>query len=159
MGDQLIQWMANDHFPDPLELREIGNGKWELLRDFRYIDDYAGEILVPAGAVTDFYSVPLAVRSIVSAMQKSNAPAVIHDWCYRAQVFGAKGKKQADRVLERAMRDHWAPVSWWQRKKIITGLKIGGWIAYRNARQKYEQLTFLLGRLPTDQDVKNHMIP
>lgn len=156
---QLTEHMTNGYCPDPLELREVGNGRWQLLRDFRFFDPEEGVICVPKGAITDLYSVPKVVRSLVSKVQETNAPAVIHDWAYRAQLFPEKGKSRADAVLNRAMKLHWSPVPWWKRQKIIVGLKLGGWIAYRKASARYRQLTYIIGRTPTEQEIIESTMP
>lgn len=136
---------TNDHFPRPLDVREVGNGKWQLLEDFIYYDDKHGEIRVPRGFISDLYSIPRVVRSLVSKVQSSNSPAVVHDWLYRAQIMGKDGRKEADAMLERAMKNHWCPVSWWKRKKIMTGLKIGGSFSYKQRAQDLEDYSFLKG--------------
>jgi len=144
---------TNDFFPLPLDLREIGEGKWQLLSDYIYDDIEFGEIRVPKGFVSDLYSVPRIVRSIVSKVQDSNGPAVIHDWLYRSQLCGTNGQKVADKILNRAMREHWSPVSWWKRKKIIAGLRIAGFIAYGTHASRVEQLQFILNRTPDEKDI------
>jgi len=150
---------TNAYFPKPLDLRETGGGKWQVLSDFIYNDDVYGEIIVPAGLITDFYSIPRPLRGIVNKIQESNAPAVVHDWLYRCQGLGEHGQREADNVLNRAMETHWSPVSWWQRKKIITGLRIGGWIGYRENRKNYQNLEKLLGRKLTANDIVRNLIP
>ena len=134
---------TNDYFPLPLDLREIGNGKWQLLRSYIYQDDKHGKITVPKGFVTDLYSIPKIVRSLVSKIQKSNGSAVIHDYLYTSQFFGKDGRKKADEVLGRAMKNHWSPVGWWSRRKILLGLKIGGCFVYKKKAKAYENITRL----------------
>lgn len=144
---------TNEAFPMHLDVREVGQGKWQLLSDYIYDDIEFGEIRVPKSFVSDFYSVPRIVRSIVSKVQDSNGPAVIHDWLYRSQFCGANGQRTADKILNRAMRDHWSPVSWWKRKKIIAGLRIAGFVAYGRHASRVEQLNFILGRTPSTKDI------
>jgi hypothetical protein len=132
---------TNDYFPLPLDLREIGDGKWQLLRNYIYQDDDHGKITVPKGFVTDLYSIPKIVRSLVSKIQNSNGSAVIHDYLYTSQFFGKDGRCKADAVLGRAMKKHWCPVSWWTRKKILLGLKLGGGFIYRKKAKKYTSIT------------------
>jgi len=131
---------TNDFFPLPLDLREIGEGKWQLLRDYIYQDDECGTIKVPKGFITDLYSIPKIVRSIVSKIQNANGSAVIHDYLYTSQLFGKDGKQKADNVLLRAMVNHWCPVGWWSRKKIMLGLKVGGYFVYKNKSKKHNEL-------------------
>lgn len=131
---------TNEAFPVPLDVREIGNGKWELLSDYKYKDTLKGDIIVPKGFITDLYSIPWILRSIVSKVQDSNGPAVVHDWLYQSQTFGPKGQRVADKVLKRAMTVHWAPISKYKRFEILTGLKLGGWTGYRATRKAYNQI-------------------
>jgi len=141
MIKQKLSDHTNDYFPLPLDLREIGKGKWQLLRNYIYQDDIHGKITVPKGFVTDLYSIPKVVRCVVSKVQDSNGSAVVHDYLYTSQFFGSKGREKADGVLARAMKTHWTPVSWWNRRKIMLGLKIGGYFVYRNKAKKYQKIT------------------
>lgn len=149
---------TNDYFPVPLDVREVGDGKWQLLSPFIFQDDEHGRITVPEGFTTDLYSIPRVVRSLVSKVQNSNAPAVIHDWLYRSQIMGKDGRKRADAVLSRAMKQHWCPVPWWQRKKIMAGLKIGGGFAYRRSAEALADYLFLSGvSKPTIDQIKENL--
>jgi len=148
----------NERFPEHLDVREVGEGKWKLLHDYVYHDVEVGEIVVPEGFVTDLYSIPRVVRTIVSAIQNSNGPAVVHDWLYRAQTFGPHGQHCADQVLQRAMRDHWCPVSLWTRWKIMAGLKLGGFLTYRKHAERLADFVFMLGgRTPTTHELTDHL--
>ena len=149
---------ANEFFPRPLDVREVGEGKWKLLSDYIYHDVDVGEIVVPEGFVSDLYSIPRVVRSLVSKIQSSNGPAVVHDWLYRSQILGPSGQAQADKVLRRAMGDHWCPVSWWQRAKILAGLKVGGCFSYKRRGEQLQDYSFLLGgREPTIEEIKENL--
>lgn len=121
---------TNKYFPAHLELREVGNGKWELLEDYIFNDTEEGSIVVPKGFISDLYSIPKPLRFIVSKVQNSNGPAVVHDWLYCSKYFGESGRRRADKVLHRAMKLHWSPVKFRDRSKIMLGLRIGGWYSY-----------------------------
>lgn len=149
-----IELKTNYYFPNSLDVREIGYGKWQLLSDYVYIDEVHGKIVVPRGFVTDLYSIPHPLRIAVSRIQDSNGPAVIHDWLYRSQMFGPKGQREADKVLHRAMINHWSPVPKFNRGKIMAGLYIGGWTGYRKARKKYEKVCReTYPNVPTTEDI------
>lgn len=62
-GRQLVQTL------EPLEYR-VGHA------------DSPEVVLVPAGFVTDFASVPFGVRNLFPALGRHGRPAIIHDWLY-----------------------------------------------------------------------------
>jgi len=152
MNDELVNKLTkiNKYFPVPLDVREIGGGKWLLLKDYIYRDPVYGTIIVPAGFITDLYSIPHPLRSIVSRVQECNGPAVVHDWIYRTQRFK---QSWCDDVLQRAMKLHWSPVDRIDRKKIKWGLKLGGWAGYRKARKHYNVIGLEVGHIPTDREI------
>ena len=60
----------------------------ELLEPLEYRvggDDSAQIIVVPAGFVTDFASVPFGVRNLFPALGPWGRPAIIHDFLYRVR--------------------------------------------------------------------------
>lgn len=107
-------------FPAPLKLRayhpeelkavESDRQLYALLEDFRYVSDVFGEIVVPAGFVTDFASIPAGALWYVD----DDSPAilfgsVVHDYLYtRCGDLGlgsrvSFNRQQADAVLREAM--------------------------------------------------------
>lgn len=74
---------------------------WQLLADLRYYSAYLGrELLVPAGFVTDFASVPRI--PIIYDLQggKGDKAAVVHDMLYSTQCVD---RETADKVLAEAL--------------------------------------------------------
>ena len=57
-----------------------------LVEELRYKIERTGQrIIVPAGFVTDFASVPQVAQSIISVLGKHSVPAVVHDYLYWVQ--------------------------------------------------------------------------
>ena len=132
-------------FSGDLLLREkIGRPFFEVASDISFTRVSGAVITVPAGTRTDLFSVPKPLRSIVSAMQKSSIPAVLHDYAYREQIFGADGRAEADKLIVEAMhavnyeayiRGEKKVFSNYKIAKIYSGLKLGGWITYRRYKK------------------------
>ena len=70
-------------FTEPLTVTDLGKGRWRLEKGFRYYigclesTDY---IDVPAGYITDFYSVPKPFQWLLPKAQHGNQSAVLHDF-------------------------------------------------------------------------------
>ena len=97
-------------------------------------------VTVKKGEGTDLYSVPRPGRSIVSSLQKSSIPAVLHDHAYRKQIFGRKGRKWADKLLLSAMkcineesiaRGNGRFFSRTKMSALYTSVRLGGWVSYQ----------------------------
>ena len=88
---------TNEAFPMHLDVREVGQGKWQLLSDYIYDDIEFGEIRVPKSFVSDFYSVPRIVRSIVSKVQDSNVRQSYTIGCIARNSAGQTDKGQPTR--------------------------------------------------------------
>lgn len=88
-------------FPDPYLVRALSpfeadkekldswQDQWRFEQPFRYVSDRFGLVTVPAGMITDFASIPAAVRNIID----DDSPLILfasapHDW-----LFGAKGQR------------------------------------------------------------------
>ncbi|MBI4246848.1 MAG: DUF1353 domain-containing protein [Candidatus Rokubacteria bacterium] len=79
---------------------DSGRHLWALLAPFRYSSDLLGrEVTVPAGFVTDFESIPLAVLSLSG--RACPEAGVVHDWLY--QSHECADKDEADHVYQEAM--------------------------------------------------------
>lgn len=122
-------------FFSPLDLRENGDGTYTLLSMLSYWSAKVELwIEVPAGFVTDFYSVPRFLQRLVAASQRSNAPAVIHDYLFHT--CGLNGRLtlgECNAVLAEAMLVKEVP--WWTRTKINSGVALGSWVAWRNCNK------------------------
>jgi branched-subunit amino acid transport protein len=89
-------------------------------------------LVIPAGFVTDFASIPQAFHSWLSPIGPTMLPAIVHDYLYWNQ---GCTKVEADRIFLHAMVETGVPLR--QRRQIMAGLAIGGQSAYdSNARDR-----------------------
>lgn len=80
-------------------------------------------IYVPAGYITDGYSLPgLALQAFQPASARYLMPAILHDWLYDV---GLVPRAMADRVLLHAMRAVGVPE--WQCLPVYAAVRAGGW--------------------------------
>lgn len=117
-----------------------------LESNFRFRSDIAGGIIkLPYGFISDLASIPTAVAWAVmdSDDQRISGGAWFHDYLYRnggcVPVYDEDGgvvkfthlsQRQCDSILcDEAMPDLGA--SWLDRKKVSTGLLIGGWANFK----------------------------
>lgn len=94
----------------PAELTQRGSKAqlYRLLTDFPYQSDLLGKIVVPAGLVTDFASIPRIAWSIIDPEDPAIGwPSVVHDYLYGVggDLPGSAKftRRQADLVLVEAM--------------------------------------------------------
>ncbi|GGL35547.1 DUF1353 domain-containing protein [Caulobacter rhizosphaerae] len=94
---------------------------------FRYIHTASGaQIDVPEGYVTDFASIPTAVRGVFPPFGRHAKAAVLHDWLY---LIGETGQRAfADRIFLDAMAD--LNVSLARRTVMYRAVRLGGGGAY-----------------------------
>lgn len=104
-------------FPD------ADNRFWVLLDDMRYrIGDTQDFIVVPAGFVTDYASIPQAMWSFgLGPHGRYSRAALVHDYLYWSQ---SCTKDQADNLLVIAMKE--SHVDSFDEMAIFTGVKVGG---------------------------------
>jgi hypothetical protein len=125
--------------PRSSDFRPFGNGEnWIVKQDLVYqIGDTNATIVVPAGFVTDFASIPppLGVFGLSPVGQYGRA-AVIHDYLYWTQVCA---KDQADNLLLVAMKE--SDVGWFKEHVVHLGVSWFGGFAWRgNAKERDEGL-------------------
>jgi len=114
-----------------LRVEEIDDTHWRLLEPYAFASAVTGTILlVPAGFVTDFASVPRVPIAYWLVGNTAHGAAVIHDWLYTT---GAFPKETADAVFREAMRD--AGVPWWRRWMMYLGVRWGGTAAWERHRR------------------------
>lgn len=90
---------------------------------------------VPAGYITDFASIPPAVRGMFPPFGRHAKAAVLHDWLY---LVGEPGKKPfADRVFVDAMEE--LGVSWARRTTMYKAVQIGGGGGYRREGNAWKE--------------------
>lgn len=110
--------------------------QYVLTEPFKYFPPQSREpIVVPAGFVTDFASIP-GPLAVVFGPSVHDLPALIHDYLYWRQ---SCTREQADRVFDVAL--DLVGVSKVKRMAIRVGLRLGGPAAYReNAHERRERL-------------------
>ena len=87
-------------------------------------------ILVPIGFGTDLGSIPLALQNVFPKDGKAMYGYILHDYLYK---MGMYSRSTSDDMLEEAMQS--LGVSWWRRKSVRLGLKLGGWVAWNKHRK------------------------
>lgn len=102
MMDKLTISLNNSVFPYKLDAEYVDGKNWKLINDFSYIDRDNGEILVPAGFVTDFASIPKVFWSTFGAPSNYAPSATIHDYICRNKIFN---RNKCDQIFYRAMID------------------------------------------------------
>ena len=88
-------------------------------------------LLVPKGIQTDLGSIPRALQGIFPKDGKAMFAYILHDYLYQVGMFS---RLDSDEMLEEAMGS--LGVSWWRRKAVKLGLRVGGWVAWNEHRAK-----------------------
>ena len=121
-------WLKDGDLEETGALRH-GRSEYRLTRPIHYDVGQPGSgmsVQVPAGYVTDLYSLP---GRILQRWQPDTArwalPAILHDWLYDV---GRVGRESADRILLEAMRQ--LGVRPLQRLAVWSGVRLGGWRGY-----------------------------
>lgn len=112
-----------------VELIADDPAQWRLLKPLIYQSDAAGCLVVPAGFVTDFASVPRLPLAFLLAGDTCHRAAVVHDWLYTAPVKFSRAV--CDAVLREASAV--SGVSWWRRWLVWVGVRVGGAGNYQEA--------------------------
>lgn len=87
-------------------------------------------ISVPTDFVTDFGSIPRFIQPLIPKDGLALWAYILHDYLYRTGLFT---RSECDYILEEAMKS--LGVNWLQRKAVLNGLKIGGWVAWNKHRK------------------------
>ncbi len=121
----------------PLIVTPLQDGKrWRLHEGFTYRCRPPGglrgdwiTIVVPAGFVTDFASVPKVFWSIIPAWGKFGKGAVVHDYLYQDTDNQWMTRKLADQIFLGAMLvSGTAP---WKAKVMYWAVRLFGWVAWK----------------------------
>ncbi len=95
-----------------------------LVNNVVWVDVEAEEHTVPNGFVFDLASLPVS-GFFLSRLGRHQRSAALHDWLYANQI---NGKLWSDRQMGQAMvHDR---VKSWRRGIILTGLFLGGFVAW-----------------------------
>jgi hypothetical protein len=113
-------------FDSRLQVEQVDETHWRLLRSFTYNSDVAkARIIVPNGFVTDFASVPRVPVAYWLFGGEANAAAVIHDYLYTT---GILPKSVADSVFYEAMRA--SGIGLLRARFMYWGVAYGGGVAW-----------------------------
>ena len=126
-------------FLNPLKVELLDDGvTWKTLESFDYdIGEVGGQkIIVPAGTLTDFGSVPQLFWNIISPIGKATRPYVLHDHLYKRQQFS---RAMSDFVLLEALDV--VGVNFVKRQSIYYGVRCGGWVAWSKHKKDNEEKT------------------
>lgn len=88
-----------------LVLRTLEANRFQLV--FEYI--YRSKkfiILVPAGFITDFASIPKIFHSMILPYGKHTAASVIHDWLYSKDCYFNIARREADQIFLEIMLEN-----------------------------------------------------
>lgn len=107
-------------------------GTWRLLAPLAYRSDRLDQIVVvPAGFVTDFASVPRLPVAYLLTANRGHEAAVLHDWAYTTHFIT---RAQADSLFAEALEVGGEPG--WRRGLMWAGVRVGGWWAWESAGQR-----------------------
>lgn len=88
---------------------------------------------VPIHFATDFASVPRVLWRVAGPLDAIEA-SVAHDWLYAT---GKTDRKTADEWFYRLMRARTIhPLPLWRAKVMYRGVRLGGWAAWNQHRQR-----------------------
>lgn len=110
----------------PLRVEDLGRSEagrvvWRLLEPLVHWDRQGRVWTVPANFETDLASVPRLPLAYWLAGGRGNAPAVVHDWMYRALPVT---KLEADRLFFEGLEDTGEPG--WRAWVMWTAVRVGG---------------------------------
>lgn len=124
--------MSPSAFIDELSVKLLPDSRRELLASLRFWSSRIGMIEIPAGFSTDFASVPRLPIVFWLTGDSAHEASVVHDWLYRTQEFP---RRTADAVFLDAMSVSVPPVVRWRRWAMWAGVRLLGWIAWRENRR------------------------
>lgn len=106
-----------------------GRGSWILLSPLVFYSSILRkEIIVPAGFVTDYASVPRLPLMYWLFGDTNHEAAVIHDFLYFTK---QTSRKMADRIFKEAAAA--IGTSGWRRWLMYAGVRVGGAAAWENS--------------------------
>lgn len=121
---------------DRLVLEYLDGRRWRVIEAFEYVPLKDSVVLVPAGFLTDFASIPRVFWRVIGPPTGFGSPygkaAVLHDFLY--QCPGRRTRKDCDDVFLDAME--MSGVGRVRRTVIYLAVRAGGGAAWRNHRQK-----------------------
>ena len=103
--------------------------KWQLTRGFTYhvgSKHSRNKIIVPAGFITDYASVPRFLWSLIPPWGKYGKAAIIHDFLYQQRLCS---RKFADTTFREAMQV--LGVKSWRVFSMYWAVRMFGWMAWK----------------------------
>lgn len=111
-------------FLTDLDTRAVAQG-YRLLAPLEYCSELLGElIIVPAGFVTNFASIPAPGRILISGHGHDRWASTVHDYLYHTRF----DRKKADGVFLEALEVSGVNVI--KRRIMYRAVRTGGWFFY-----------------------------
>lgn len=115
-----------------LVVKFVDGKHWELTEDLTLTTPAGDVIVVPAGFVTDFASIPRVFWSLIGDPGGPWAPAaVVHDYLYRT---GLLPRAEADAIFRDVMAIH--GIRGTKRWVMWATVRAAGWLAYEKDKRK-----------------------
>jgi len=137
-------------FLTPLKLEYVDGRTWKVDAPFRYdvgAEDSGESIVVPAGTLTDFASIPRFFWRLLPPTGEYGKAAVIHDWLYQnlgiiqqhlaydvSPRLREYTRKQCDDIFLDAMSVLGVPA--WKKRAMHGAVRAFGWSAWNSHRQR-----------------------
>ena len=132
---------CGDRFSGLARLENGIDGRHDtLLEPLAYTTrDSAWTIVIPAGFVTDYASIPRPLWVAIPPRGRYNRPAIVHDFLYQTAPIDPRTTHRctwttADAVLREACENVCTRAT--QRWVIWLGLRAGGWVTWRRYRAR-----------------------
>jgi len=110
-------------FDRPVQLLMHDDGRhWTVLQELHYLTAAGEMIVIPAGYVTDFATIPRFLWWLLPPTGRYEYAALVHD-----RLYGMHNRQrlECDRLFLAAMKA--SGVVFWQRWAIYWGVRAGGW--------------------------------
>ena len=114
-------------FLTPLRVEEVDEDRWRLLEPLHARSSLVGDVIVPAGFVSDFMSVPKLVPILhVILKSRGRKESTVHDYLYETALYPRLLCDDVFAELLRVRREPEALVA-----LIYAGVRVGGASRYR----------------------------
>jgi hypothetical protein len=118
-------------FKGDLIVKSVGDRSWQIIEPFYfYFDekDKSNGVVVPAGFITDFASVPRILWSIYPPTGRYSKATVIHDYLYSAGKSMGYDRKFCDKMLLNGMEA--LDVGFFVRLPMYIGVRLFGFLRF-----------------------------
>ena len=110
-----------------LSTTTVEGGLFRLNTPLIWHYDHNAQIIVPQGFLTDFASIPRGFRWLITGLEETRKPAVVHDYLYRYKIGS---RKDADLSFRLGMRHTKTPA--WKRELCYWAVRVGGWASWNS---------------------------